>query len=217
MADPFELLTAGDLAGLRQLLQADPTVATSRHRSGASLLSYAAYLGNAAAVDLVREWVTEPDPYEAAVVGDIERLRAALAAGWDSTLLSPDGFTALALAAFFSQSAAFSLLLPLATDLDRRADNHQQVAAVHAATAAHRADMVEQLLLAGATPDLEQAGGITALHAAVRHGDLAIIGLLLLFGAIPDQADAGGMTAIDHARSAGQDWLAERLEALAGR
>lgn len=216
MVDPFELLTAGDLAGLRQKLQADPAAVTSRHTSGASLLSYAAYLGSAEAVDLVREWVTEPDPHEAAVLGDIERLRAALAAGWDSTQLSPDGFTALALAAFFSQSAAFSLLLPLATDLDRRADNRQQVAALHAATAAHRADMVEQLLVAGATPDLAQANGITALHAAARHGDLAIVGLLLLFGAAPDQADASGMTAVDHSRSGGQDWLAGRLQALAG-
>lgn len=211
MSDPFVLITGNDLDGLLAELAHDPELAHARHPSGASLLAWAAYKGNVGAIAAVRAHVTELDPHEAIILKDGARLEAALAGGWDANALSADGFTPLGLAAFFDNTEAFELLLPLTRDVNELAKNPQQVAAIHAATARRNAAMVEKLLRAGANPNQLQADGFTPLHAAAMHGDAAIVGLLLLFGADPRQANAKGEDAIAHARNGGHHWLAERL------
>lgn len=213
MSDPFELIGMGDLGGLRATLAANPSLARMRGPSGASLLAHAAYMGNTEAIEIVRAADPTLDPYEAIILGDMDRVRDLLANHWDANLRSPDGFTPLGLAAFFRQGEIFDLLLPLTTDVDAQAANGQKVAALHAATAQQQVEMVEKLLRAGADPNLTQADGFTALHAAVFHGNAAITGLLLLFGAEPSLKNDKGETAADLARSKGHDWLAERLEA----
>lgn len=209
--DPFVLVTSNDLDGLRAALSHDPQIARARHPSGASLVAWAAYMGNVGAIAAVRAQVPELDPHEAIILKDGERLEAALAGGWDANALSQDGFTPLGLAAFFDNAEAFELLLPLTRDVNAAAQNPQKVAALHAATAKRNAHFVEKLLRAGADPGQAQADGFTPLHVAAMHGDTAIVGLLLLFGADPKQRNAKGEDAVAHARAGGHEWLAERL------
>ena len=213
--DPFDAVSRGDVAALRDALAADPAAAASRNASGASLLAWAAYMRNPDAVASIRDLLPAIDPYEACILGEKARIEAALADGWDASALSPDGFTPLGLAAFFNEAEVFDLLLPLTRDVNQRAENSQRVAALHAATAARNAAMVERLLRAGADPNLAQADGFTPIHVAAQHGDAAITGLLVLFGASPTHRNSKGQNAIDHARSGGHEWLAARLEALA--
>jgi ankyrin repeat protein len=211
MAGIFDTVASGDMEALAAALTESPALAASRHASGASLLAWAHYVGKPEAAPIIRPHLGTLDAYDAIVMGDLDAIDAQLAAGWDGNALSPDGFTPLGLAAFFRRPAIFARLLPLTQNLDDRAKNAQQVAALHAATARRDAGMVESLLRAGATPDLPQAGGVTALHAAARHGDAAIVALLLLFGADPGRADASGKDAVAHAREGGNDWLVTRL------
>lgn len=215
MANPFDLLAQGRLDELRDAVAADPAAARLRNASGASLLAQAVYMGNAVAVTLVRAALPDLDPWEAIMLGDADALRAALARGWNANELAPDGFTPLGLAAFFRQREAFAILLPLTRDVNQQAHNPQRVAALHAATAVREAGMVEQLLRAGADPDLPQADGFLPIHVSAQHGDAAITGLLLLFGASPTATNGKGKSAIDNARDGGHAWLAERLSALA--
>lgn len=215
MSDPFVLITGNDLDGLRAELAHDPALAHARHQSGASLVAWAAYMGNVGAISAVRAHIGELDPHEAIILNDGERLEVALAGGWDANALSADGFTPLGLAAFFDNAEAFELLLPLTRDVNEAAKNPQQVAAIHAATAKRNAAMVEKLLRAGADPNQVQADGFTPLHAAAMHGDAAIVGLLLLFGADPGQLSAKDRSAASYAREGGHEWLAARLEQLA--
>ena len=215
MSDPFVLITSNDLDGLRAELAHDPQLAHARHPSGASLVAWAAYMGNVGAISAVRACISELDPHEAIILNDAERLEVALAGGWDANALSADGFTPLGLAAFFDNADAFELLLPLTRDVNEAAKNPQRVAAIHAATAKRNAVMVEKLLRAGADPNQVQADGFTPLHAAAMHGDAAIVGLLLLFGADPGQLSAKNRSAASYAREGGHEWLAARLEQLA--
>ena len=215
MSDPFVLITSNDLDGLRAELAHDPELARARHSSGASLVAWAAYMGNVGAISAVRACISELDPHEAIILNDGERLEVALAGGWDANALSADGFTPLGLAAFFDNADAFELLLPLTRNVNEAAKNPQRVAAIHAATAKRNAVMVEKLLRAGADPNQVQADGFTPLHAAAMHGDAAIVGLLLLFGADPGQLSAKDRSAASYAREGGHEWLAARLEQLA--
>src|SRR6188474_3169756 len=157
MSDVFDLLAKGQLTDLDTALRADPALAASRHGSGASLLAWAFYVGQPDAVALIRPRLSELDPHDAIIVGEIDRVKAALTAGWDANALAADGFTPLGLAAFFQRAEIFDLLLPLTRDINETARNAQQVAAIHAAAAMRSSDMVEKLLRAGATPDLLQA------------------------------------------------------------
>jgi ankyrin repeat protein len=209
----FDLVAGRDNAGLQQALADDKTAAATRNAEGASLLAFAAYNGNAEAVTLIRAALPSIDAYEAIVTGDAARVKETLAEGWDGNKLAPDGFTPLALAAFFGRKETFDLLLPLTRDVNERASNAQQVAALHAAAAVRAVPLVEKLLRAKADPDLPQQQGFVALHTAAIHGDAVLTGLLLLFGADPARRDAAGKSAADHARANGHDWLAFRLEA----
>jgi hypothetical protein len=212
MSDPFELVANGDLEGLRTALGYDPELARKRHAGGASLISWAAYMGNVGAIAALRALPLDLDPYEAIILRDEAALEAALAGGWDGNTLSPDGFTPLSLAAFFDNEEAFELLLPLTRNVSQQAENPQRVAALHAATAKHNLRMVEKLLRAGAEPDQAQADGFTPLHVAAQHGDTGIAALLVLFGADPGKLNHKGMNAAAHAREGGHEWLAARLE-----
>jgi ankyrin repeat protein len=212
MSDPFDLVASGDIEALRRVLAQQPELALRRHAGGASLLSWAAYMGKPEAIAHIRAQLAKLDPYEAIIVGDGAALEAALADGWDGNALSPDGFAPLALAAFFDNAEAFELLLPITSDVSRQAENPQRVAALHAATARRNTGFVEKLLRAGAEPDQAQADGFTPLHVAAQHGDTAIAAMLLLFGADPKKENAKGMDAAAHACAGGHEWLAGRLE-----
>jgi len=212
MDDPFALVAAGDIAALQAALAREPALAHARHAGGASLLAWAAYMGNHDAVTAVRAMRRHLDPCEAIILGDAEALEAALAGGWDGNALSPDGFAPLALAAFFDNEVAFDRLLPITADVSRQADNPQRVAALHAAAARRNAGTVEKLLRAGAAPDQPQADGFTPLHVAARHGDTAIVAMLLLCGADPTRRNDRGADAAAEARAGGHEWLAGLLE-----
>lgn len=213
--DIFDMLAKGELSELATALETDPSLAASKHASGASLLAWAFYVGQPGAVTLIRPHLGALSPHDAIIVGDADRLRDSIAAGWDANTLSPDGFTPLGLAAFFNRPEIFDVLLPLTRDVNEKAKNPQQVAAIHAATAMRAVDLVEKLLLAGADPDLTQSDGFTPLHAAAQHGDTRTAGLLLLAGADSGLRNAKSEDAAHFARAAGHEWLANRLEALA--
>jgi ankyrin repeat protein len=212
--DVFDLLAKGQLADLGAALETDPSLASARHASGASLLAWAHYVGQPAAAALIRPRLGDLDPHDAIVMGEVDRLQIAIAGGWDPNTLSPDGFTPLGLAAFFNRPEVFDLLLPLTADVNQPADNAQKVAAIHAAATTRNAAMVEKLLRAGARPDQTQADGFTPLHVAAQHGDGPVAALLLLFGADPYLRNNKAMDATDHARAGGHGWLAERLAAI---
>jgi uncharacterized protein len=211
----FDLVGSRDNAALQEAIAKDAAAVATRNGEGASLLAFAAYMGNADAVSAIRAALPQIDAHEAIILGDIERVKAVLADGWDGNALSPDGFTPLALAAFFSRKDIFDLLLPLTKDVNQRATNSQQVAALHAAAAVRAIGAINLLLRAGADPNLPQQQGFVALHTAAMHGDALMAGLLLLFGADPALRDATGKSAANHARAGGHDWLAARLEAAA--
>lgn len=209
--DVFELLAKGELTELTKVLDRTPALAASTHASGASLLAWAFYVGKPDAAAIIRPRLGELGPYDAIIMGDARRVKAALADGWDGNALSGDGFTPLGLAAFFNKPEIFDLLLPVTRDVNAAAQNPQKVAALHAATAMRNGAMVEKLLRAGAEPDRAQADGFTPLHVAAGHGDMAIAAMLVLFGAAPKLQNAKGQDAIALARDSGHDWLAERL------
>jgi ankyrin repeat protein len=128
-----------------------------------------------------------------------------------------DGFTPLALAAFFAQPAAVRLLVGRGADVGAAARNAMAVQPLHAAVAGRDFASASVLLGAGADPNARQHGGWTPLMAAAAHGDREIVEVLLSAGADPEIANDEGKTAAFLAEEGGHSALAQHLRGLSLR
>lgn len=209
----LDAVKAGDTEGVRALLDAEPAAVNARGEDGVSAVLAAAYRGRREVLALLLSRDPGLDVVEAAMVGEVDHLRALLDAdpalrGW----VSPDGWTALHGAAFFGHGEAVRLLLERGADPNARSGNPMRNTPLHAAMAGPLGTAEIGLLLEhGAEPDARQHGGYTALHSAAMHGNEARVNLLLEHGADPSVPADDGRTAADFAREKGYGELAERL------
>jgi uncharacterized protein len=152
----------------------------------------ALYRGDAAtARELAR--VAELDIFEAAALGETQRLRELLdAEPARANAFGDDGFHPLGLACFFGHIDAARLLLDRGADVNALSRNeHIQTAAIHAAAASGgtgtdeptRYELVELVLGYGADPNQPQGGGFRAIDAARENGDESVERLLKEHGA----------------------------------
>ena len=173
----------------------------------------ALYVGRRDEVDALLAEMPELDLFEAAALGQTDRVAELVER--DGSVVgarSPDGFTALHLAAFFGQADVARLLADRGADVDAVAENPLRVTPLHSAAAARQTEIARLLLEHGADPNARQEGGFTPLHAAAQNGDEELAKLLLRRGADPRAATDDGRGASRLAREAGHAELAQRLE-----
>lgn len=196
-------ITAGDADAVRQLLHEDPSLAAARDENGLPVLLLALFHQQREAADAILAAGPELTILEAAAAGRADRVRELLAADPESIHeRTPEGFTALGLAAFLGGPDAVRVLLEHGADPDDDADNPFGVRPVHAASAAHDRETMRLLLEAGADPNQRQRGGFTPLHEAAHTDDVEMARLLLEHGAdatlaADDGRDARRMAADD--------------------
>ena len=185
MASIFESIKAGDVEAVRTAVKDDPSLAAARDDGGRSAVRAALYIHNQKLADVLLEAKPELDIFDAASVGDVDRLGELLDGAADLTgAYSEDGYTPLHFAAFFDQGKAVRLLLDRGADVGAVARNDMQVQPLHSAVAANSREVVAALLTAGADPNARQQGGFTPLMAAEQNekeGDL--VRLLMDHGA----------------------------------
>lgn len=198
----------------------DDRLVGSRDAAGASAILLARYHGLDDMLALLLRSGVDLDVFEAAAVGDAERVRELVSA--DRSLLeqtSGDGFPPLQLACYFGQVETAETLLSLGAEesgvLEKPARNPTQVRAVHSAAACADGDaaldLVRRLLGAGAEVDAEQAGGFRPLHSAAAAGRCELVDLLLERGADAAAESDVGKTPADFAEERGHPGLAEYL------
>jgi ankyrin repeat protein len=146
----------------------------------------ALYEGDRARAEAALPPDEELDVFHAAAFARNERLRELLASDPRAARAwSPDGFTALHLAAFSDAEDAARLLVDAGADVEARS-LHETIAGVRplntcAFASAHAVARV--LLEAGADPDGEGEQGFTPLMAARGQGDAEMERLLMKHGA----------------------------------
>lgn len=130
----------------------------------------------------------------------------------DLQVYSPDGWTALHLAAYFGYAAAVVRLLRAGASHSARSTNAQGNTALHAAIAGRREmAAITALLAAGSDATAVDAQGYQPLHLAASRGEQALVELLVSCGAGRDARTADGKVSADLAREHGHqdvaDWL----------
>jgi uncharacterized protein len=196
-------ITAGDVGAVRELLREDRSLAEARDGDGLPVLLLALFHQQREVADALLAAEPQLGLLEAAATGRGERLRELLDADPDAIReRTPDGFTALGLAAFLGGPAAVRVLLERGADADDDGENPFGVRPVHAASAAHDHETLRLLLEAGADPNQRQRGGFAPLHTAAHTDDVEMARLLLDHGADPtltadDGRDARRMAADD--------------------
>ena len=180
----------------------------------------ALYEGKTDDARAIAESKAELDVFEAAGMGDVERLRTLLEA--DASLAnawSDDGFTPLHYAAFFGHPTAAKLLTERGAELEARSTNEQfalDASPLHSAAAAGEREVVEVLIDAGADVNAVQHGGYTPLLEAAASGNNELVDVLLGRGADATAKLEDGRSAVDLATAGGHTELAQRLEQRCG-
>jgi uncharacterized protein len=176
----FEAIAGGDLERVRSLAAA----AAERNDDGVSALLLARYHGRGDMVDVLRPHAGELHVWEAAALGETDRVRQLVEA--DPALanaFAPDGFQPLGLAVFFGHPETAALLVELGADVSTPSRNDLAVTPLHSACAARDLATVHLLLARGADPNVPQPSGFRPLDAAREHGDEELARLLRGFGA----------------------------------
>lgn len=215
-SDMMEAVAAGDLDRVAALLADDPSLAMARGDDGVSAVLLARYRSDRPIMDALLAADPDLDLFEAAALGRIDRLRERLdddPAGVGR--YSPDGFTALHLAAFFGKTEVARMLIAAGARVDIYTTNEFANQPLHAAAAGRHLEVCRVLLAAGADVNATQHGGYTPLHEAAQHGDVEMVELFLSAGADPTVSVTDGGRPADLAEAAGHDDVATRIREVA--
>jgi ankyrin repeat protein len=208
----LQAVRSGAADEVQRLVQADPALAEARDQAGVSAVLIALYHGH----EPIARWLVARrrslDVFEAAALGDRARLRDALED--DTSLvsrLSPDGFTALALASFFGRLEIVRDLLARGADPNAASPVPPGYNPLTGAVAGRHEEVVAELLRRGANPNHRYGPGYTPLHAAAASGSVAVLRLLVQAGADVGALNDEGRTPRELALEKGATEAAELL------
>jgi ankyrin repeat protein len=216
MANEQELIAAvraGDITRITSLIITTPALVNAHADSGESAVLLATYYGYYDIADLLIIYGAALTFFEATAAGKRAQVQEYLRA--DPALIntfSPDGFTALGLAAFFGHAALVDLLLANGEQVNVSSHNPLNVMPLHSSVASRQLGISRALLDHGADVNATQQEDYTPLHEAAQNGDIEMIKLLLAHGANTTARIASGETPRESALKNGHTAAAELIE-----
>jgi uncharacterized protein len=213
----FNLIRNGETAEVAAAADDDPALVESRDAQGVSAFLWSIYTQQPLIRDFLLTRLKNLDLFEVSALGDCARIEELLRK--EPMLVyeaSPDGWSALHLAAAFGGPEATSLLLTHGAHVHRFSRNAQHNQPLHACIALSRnLETARVLIDQGADVNMEQAGGYTPLHQAAAAGLVEMTGMLLAAGANPACRCHQGKTPSDYASERKHEAVVQLLSATA--
>jgi uncharacterized protein len=196
-----------------QLLESQPSLARTRDPSGVSAIFLALYRGNKEGARAIAQRNPGLDVFEAAAIGNVTQLKNLV--NHDPSLVnsfSPDGFTALALAAYLGQKDSIEFLIAEGADSNALAKNETGFTALTGAVSQNHNQIARLLVENGADVNHRYEAGFTPLMHAAYAGNEELTALLLAHGADPDAKNSDGKTALTFAQEKGNHKILNLLK-----
>ena len=200
----FAAVKQGNLAKVKELLDADSSLAKARSETGETPVLTSIFYGRQEIKDFLLARGIELDVFEAAAAGNLGRVTQLIAQ--DASLanaFSPQGFPALALAAFCAHLDIVKFLLSQGADANAVAQNATGYTALTASVTAGQVEITAELLAAGANAKYRYGQGHSPLHSAAASGNARLVRMLLDHGADPSAQMDDGQTPLALAESKG--------------
>jgi ankyrin repeat protein len=209
----FSAITQGDVARVKEMLKADPSLAKAKDEKGVTAILKATYYGKKEVAAALLATGVELNIFEAAATGQTERVRALIKQ--DAALtnaVAPDGFFPLGLAVFFGHRETVEALLGAGADVNVASRESMKVTPLHSAAAARQPAIARMLIAHGADVNAQQAeGGFRPLHEVAANGDIEFAKLLIEHGAEINAKTKDGKTPLAFALSRNQGEMATFL------
>lgn len=212
MADLETLIETGNRQDIFDFLTQNPGEASKDTSHGISPILLACYFKKPQIAGLIANFAKQINLFEAAALGKLEETDFLTERNPTSVnSFSKDGFTALGLAAYFSNDEIVKLLISRGANVNTPAQNGFNVFPIHSAVASGNVNITKMLINAGANVNVMQQAGFTPLHAAAQLGNIELIILLLEHDAEVDVRMEGGKLPADLAKEKGFNEIADIL------
>jgi len=211
----FDAIREGKTDKVNELLRQRPALLKARVKNGASPVLYAVYAKHPEIAESFIARGVEPNIFEAAITGRIERVRALLKQ--DPPLVkaySPDGWTALHLN--WGRLDIVNLLLDNGAEINAQSRNRLVATPLQGAVVTRRIELARLLIKRGANVNCKGEGGGSPLHEAAFSGQLDFAELLLAQGANINAKDDNGKTPLGAALEYKRDEIAAFLRKHGG-
>ncbi len=206
-------ITTGDLSKVNQLIEGSPTLAGTRDKDGVSAVLFALYRGQKQIAAAIAAKKLELDIFESASLGNLSHVKSLVT--HDHSLVnpySPDGFTAMALAAYLGQKETMEYLLENGADVNAMAKNATGYTALTGAVSQNHTEITRVLVKKGANVNHRYEGGFTPLMHAAYAGNVDLVNFLLENGADPNAKTSEGKTPMTFAREKGHGQVVGMLK-----
>ncbi len=209
----IESIKIGNDAKVKELLEADPSLAQARDADGVSAMLWSIYSNHKEITAMLIDRAAPMDIFEASASGNLARVQSLIGSG-ETGGYSADGWTPLHLAAAFGHGDVVTALLKHGAPIEGRSNNLTKNTALAACVAISRShEIAAALLQNGADVNTRQTGGFTPLHGAASQGSVELCKLLLDHGADPEAHSNEGKTPLDMAKAKEQGDVVEMLQA----
>jgi len=196
----LKAVTQGDVARVKEMLEADAELARVRDDKGVSAILKAIYSGKQGVAAVLLASGIELNVFEAAAAGQTMRVRDLISADASRVnAFASDGFMPLGLAVFFGHPDVVEVLLAAGADVNLASREAMKVTPLHSAAASRRAGIARLLIAHGANVNARAENGFTPLHEAAANGDMEFAKLLLDRGADINAKTIDGKTPLTFA------------------
>jgi len=209
----MDAATQGDVAKVKEMLQADPTLAQSKDQNGLSVTLKALYYGKRDVVEVLLDAGVELNIFEAAATGQTERVRAFIKDNGELVnSFSSDGFSPLSLSVFFGHPETVDTLLAAGAEVNAPSRETMKLTPLASAMATAQNEIARTLIQHGANVNAKAESDLTPLHTAAARGNIEAATLLLEHGADIDATTTDGKKPISYAEERNHPAMVEFLK-----